>query len=170
MNLSSQKLAIILSKQTGRISASQRSNSQFMQVWDSKIWKNPLPLVVALFPRGHWAPRRAGHCLAGQMFLAVLAPCCLAASLRETLIGEWTVAAKSAPTESLYTVEFHESGRDDSILNSTIWRDNIPTSSKFSLSEDPLIAQLQFAFPSDTEVNVTSVLPVPTPLAKLQIA
>jgi hypothetical protein len=104
------------------------------------------------------------------MFLAVLERCCLAASLRETLIGEWTVAAKSAPTQSLYTVEFHASGRDDSILNSTIWRDDIPTSSKFSLSEDPLITQLQFAFPSDTEVSVTSVLPAPTPLAKLQIA
>jgi hypothetical protein len=56
-----------------------------------------------------------------------------------------------------------------SILNSTIWRDGVPTSSNFSFCEECLIGQLHFAFLSDDEVEVASVRPAPRPLAKLHI-
>jgi hypothetical protein len=67
-------------------------------------------------------------------------------------------------TQSLFTMGFH-----DSSLNSTIWSDGNPTSSKLLLWDDPLVAQLQLTLLSDAKVSVPSVLPGPTTLARFAI-
>jgi hypothetical protein len=93
------------------------------------------------------------------MMLAVLISC-LSAALADLLDGEWTISSQSQPSSSLYTIAFHRSEpRGKSLLNATLWRDDVPTSYKFRLSEEPLIAALQFSFSGSQQGTVISLFP-----------
>jgi hypothetical protein len=92
----------------------------------------------------------------------------ISASLTHSLLGEWIIFLESEPPEHLYTIEFHKSDpRTDVLLNSTIWRDDFHTPSKFPLNESPLIAKLQISSTNDHEIVLTSIIPSSGPLCTL---
>jgi hypothetical protein len=93
------------------------------------------------------------------MFVILLS-LCLCIEFRDLLEGEWTLSSQLAPSHSLYTIAFHPAGPNlHNVLNSTLWRDDLPSSIEFNLTEDPLIAQFQFVFSTPRDGKVISIFP-----------
>lgn len=79
---------------------------------------------------------------------------CFSATLKDVLVGEWRVARVEKPNDSVFTIEFHNAG--ESKLISTLWRDDVPMSKRFSLSETPLVAKMEIRFAQATSGKIFS--------------
>jgi hypothetical protein len=95
------------------------------------------------------------------MLLCALLRCSVSTDFRTLLEGEWTI---SAGANSLYAIAFHRAAASRSVLNATLWRNDVPPSASFKLTESPLLAQLQFSFSGARAGAVASIYPSSAPL------
>jgi hypothetical protein len=91
------------------------------------------------------------------MLLSSLLCSSISVDFRTLLEGEWTISTHAS---SLYTIAFHRASPSrSSVLNATLWRDDLAPSPSFTVSESPLLAELQFSFSGAHAGAITSHLP-----------
>jgi hypothetical protein len=95
-----------------------------------------------------------------SMLLPILVASRSLAPLADALLGEWLISLESSPESVPYTIEFHTSDpANPSLLNATLWRNDLPPSPRFALRDTPLLAALQFSFSADGTAQIPSTDP-----------